>query len=95
MGFYIPENTSESKQHINLSECAWLIIEEDNKSFQSNTKFSFSGFMNTIFKNYHNEADASISERYIQKSQELESLYNSPEFITYDYNTKNLFKRNP
>ena len=33
MGFYIPEFETEWKQHLNLSDSAWIIIEEDVRNF--------------------------------------------------------------
>ena len=55
----------EPKVHINLSEAAWLVIEEDRLNFSdSNEKYSFSGFLNRIFTNYYQKADASINERF-------------------------------
>lgn len=52
------KNIDHEKQHINLSDAAWLIIEDDIRSFYTyEDKETFSGFMNTIFINYNEDAD--------------------------------------
>ena len=38
MGFYFDKFEKDKKQHINLSENAWYIIEQDIKNFYSDEK---------------------------------------------------------
>ena len=53
MGFYINELDVNVKQHVNLSNYAWSVIDEDIINFNNSMdKSSFSGFLNTIFKNF-------------------------------------------
>lgn len=77
---YIIDKVSELKQHINLSEFAWNIIDEDIRNFSVDGEISFSGFLNTVFLNFYSEADASISKRYVEKSDELNEFFSSKEF---------------
>ena len=75
----------EIKQHLNLSESAWITIEEDMKNFyNSEEKQTFSGFLNEVFRNFYSVADASINNRLIEKGNELEALYTSDEFKDLD-----------
>ena len=75
----------EIKQHLNLSESAWITIEEDMKNFyNSEEKQTFSGFLNEVFRNFYAVADASINNRLIEKGNELEALYTSDEFKDLD-----------
>lgn len=90
--FCIDEFETELKQHINLSESAWLTIDEDIKNFyEPKEKKSFSGFLNRVFKNFYQKADATISLRFIEKEEELEKLYSSKEFSSFDKKTISLF----
>ncbi len=90
--FYVDEYASELKQHLNLSEETWLTIEEDIKNFyDSDEKETFSGFLNRVFRNFYQQADASISLRYMEKADELEKLYSSPEFSSFDKKTIKMF----
>jgi hypothetical protein len=76
MGFYINEFETELKQHLNLSDNAWLTIYDDIHNFYPNgTKQSFSGFLNRIFHNFYQSANASISQRYIELHEKLEKLF--------------------
>ena len=79
MGFYLGQHEFESelKQHINLSEAAWLIIYEDIGEFDSG-KTSFAGFLNRIFLNFYQKAKASISFRLLEKKNELSRVLASP-----------------
>ena len=62
----------ELKQHLNLSNSTWITIEEDMKNFPiSENENNLSGFLNTIFKNFYELADASISLRLINKKEYL------------------------
>lgn len=90
--FYIEYYSKELKQHINLSEPTWLIISDDIKNFyNSNKSESFSGFLNTVFKNFYQQAEASIELRTIEKKESLEKLYSSREFSSFDKKTISLF----
>lgn len=90
--FYIDEYATELKQHLNLSDNAWLVIDEDIKNFyDSEEKESFSGFLNRIFRNFYQKADASINLRYMEKADELENLYSSSEFSSLDKKTIKMF----
>lgn len=74
--FYIDDFARELKQHINLSENAWRIIDEDLKNFlYSQEKPSFSGFLNRIFKNYYQVANASIHQKALDQRAYLKNLY--------------------
>lgn len=75
MGFYINEFDNELKQHINLSDTAWIVIYEDiNNLHMKNTKESFSGFLNRIFFNFHQKAFATISQRCQEYKEKLYKL---------------------
>lgn len=90
--FYIDEFDNELRHHLNLSENAWLTIREDIKNFyESEEKESFSGFLNRIFRNFYQKADASISLRSIEKKEELKKLYSSDEFSFFDSKTIDTF----
>lgn len=76
--FVVPIGESGLKQHINLSEHAWLIIKEDMKDFYyDESKAKLSNFLNIIFINYYQQADASISIKFEQKYRELQDLFSS------------------
>ena len=78
MGFYINEFENELKQHLNLSEQAWLIVNEDIRNFYYDQyKSSMSGFLNRIFYNFYQLADATISLRCIDRRRKLEELFGS------------------
>lgn len=97
MGFYITGDDDYSqvdglKQHLNLSDGAWEIILGDiNNFYFGDNKGSFSGFLNTIFTNFHSEANAAISQRYANRKNELESLFKSKKFSGIDDKIKSLF----
>ena len=82
MGFYIPEN--EWKQHLNLSDSAWLVIEEDVRNFSNGVKYNLSGFLNRVFVNFYQEAEATVSQRFLNKNEELVAMFSSPEFKSMD-----------
>lgn len=69
------KNIDHEKQHINLSDAAWLVIEDDIRNFYTyEDKETFSGFMNTIFINYHEDADASLSSRREEYRSKLDDI---------------------
>lgn len=91
-GGLIYDKTNELRQRINLSIQSWNIIDEDIRNFYSDeTKESFSGFLNTIFSNFYQEADATISQRYINRSEELNRLFSSDEFKLISTKTTELY----
>ena len=90
--FYINDNEVELKQYLNLSEAAWLVIEDDIKNFfNAGEKESFSGFLNRVFRNFYQSADASINLRAMAKREQLQRLYDSAEFAAFDKDTIDLF----
>lgn len=81
MGFYFDEYENDKKQHINLSDEAWEIIKRDIIVFSGNKLYqSKSGFLNKIFYNFYESANASITLRCIEKEEELEDIFSSKEF---------------
>lgn len=89
MGFYFDDSEKDKKQHINLSESAWLVIEQDIKNFYlDETSESKSGFLNTVFSNFYADADASINLRYMNKIEELEKMFSSKDFKNIDSKIK-------
>ena len=63
------------KQHINLSEEAWLVIEDDIRNFYTyEDKESFSGFMNTVFINFCEDAEATFSSRREEYREKLDAI---------------------
>ena len=77
MGFYINDLDINLKQHVNLSNYAWRIIDEDILNFNNGfDKSPFSGFLNTIFTNFYQKSSASISLRNAELLDKLKSLYN-------------------
>ena len=48
MGFYINEVENELKQHLNLSEQAWLIVNEDIRNFYYD-QYKKKSFKRTLF----------------------------------------------
>ena len=68
--FAIDEFATELKQHLNLSSPAWLTIDEDIQNFYPSEKEeSFSGFLNRIFHNFYQTAEASVNLRYQEKKK--------------------------
>ncbi|MBE5738724.1 MAG: WYL domain-containing protein [Clostridiales bacterium] len=75
MGFFFNGEDLDKKQHINLSESAWCVIEQDIKNFYLDEKAeSKSGFLNTVIANFYELAEASISLRCKNKEEELRRL---------------------
>ena len=88
MGFWFDDISTEWKQHINLSESAWIVIHEDIKNFYSSEEEeSFSGFLNRVFRNYYQLAKATVSLRLEEKEEELVKLYSSNDFKKIDSET--------
>lgn len=84
MGFYISDYETELRQHINLSESAWLVIDEDVKSFGNGGKYNLAGFLNRVFTNFYQDAEATVSQRRMSKEEELVKLFSSDEFKAMD-----------
>ena len=91
MGFCFHKYDIEHKIHLNLSHSAWLVIDDDIKSFSYGEKYNLAGFLNRVFTNFHLEADASIEERYMERANELSVLFSSKEFKKIDEKTSNLY----
>lgn len=91
MGFYIPEFETEKKQHLNLSYSAWLIVEEDIRNFGNGAKYNLSGFLNRVFVNFYQEAEATVSQRFLNKNEELVTMFSSPEFKSMDKKTTEMY----
>lgn len=65
-------NVDDEQQHINLSHDAWDVIDDDIRSFYTHeADRSFSGFMNRIFINFYERADATFSARKNEYRAEL------------------------
>jgi hypothetical protein len=89
MGFYFDEFEKDKKQHINLSDSAWMIIEQDIKNFYlSESEESKSGFLNIILSNFYESAEASISIRHMNKIDEITEMFNAKSFIKIDEKIK-------
>lgn len=87
MGFYIPEFETEWKLHLNLSDSAWLIIDEDVRNFGNGAKYNLAGFLNRVFVNFYQEAEATVSQRFLNKNEELVAMFSSSEFKSMDKKT--------
>ena len=86
MGFII--NSIDQKQHINLSREAWKIIDEDIQNFYIETRPNLSGFLNRVFENFYEEAQASISYRMDQLYDMIEATFEDALFNQYDDDIK-------
>ncbi len=94
---FVIENENDEnvglRQHLNLSDNAWLVIDSDNRSFTEESDPKLSTFLNRIFTNYYLRSEASIQERLIQKKHELDKTYSSQEFKNIDKSIKDLFTK--
>ena len=86
MGFYFNDEETEFKQHINLSESAWSVIDED----RGNYDLTESGILNRIITNFYQTAKASIGLQLNQRREKLEELYSSKDFDNIDKKIINL-----
>ena len=84
MGFYIPGFETELKQHLNLSAATWLVVEEDIKNFSNGAKYNLAGFLNRIFLNFYQDAEATISQRILKRNEELSKIFSAKEFKSMD-----------
>lgn len=91
MGFKIDDMNDEYKQHINLTDVAWLAIHSDLDNLNIERKReTFSGFLNRIFHNFYPKSVATISVRcreYKHRLSDLlldESLPDDIEQVIYD-----------
>lgn len=78
--FLINECINELKQNINLSDNALSVLESDANSFGTTE----TGLFNTVFKNFHQDAKASVNIRLANKQRELEEFYGDIEFKGID-----------
>ena len=84
MGFHIPEYDTQYKQYLNLSASASLVIEEDERIFSNAQKENWAGFLNKVFSNFYQDAQATISQRVLCKEEELRAQFSSKEFRAMD-----------
>lgn len=92
MGFKV--FSFDQKQHINLTESAWLFIEDDMHNFYLDEKNrQLSGFLNRIFKNFHEHAQASISIESSKLSMQMENLLSASAFKDVDSKIKRRFSQ--
>jgi hypothetical protein len=90
MGFMI--NSIDQKQHLNLSDQAWVSIDDDIFNFfHDETQRNLSGFLNTIIKNFYEISVASISYEVDRLSDQLEQVFLDQKLQTYDKQTKKAF----
>ncbi len=95
MGFYFLDYEKDKKQHLNLSESAWCVIEQDIKNFYLDESLeSKSGFLNIILTNFYEEANASINIRYISKTEELTKLFAGKEYKDLSQKVKEMLISN-
>lgn len=73
----------DQKQNINLSNFAWNCIYEDMMNFFDNdfSNNNLSGFLNIVFKNFHQSSNASISIKLDEYSDELTTILQNDDFI--------------
>lgn len=64
-----PQINTDQKQHLNLSEEAWLILEQDRAAFGGD---NLTGFLNHILLNYCEQAEASLFRTRQKKLQEYQ-----------------------
>ena len=86
----------DHKQHLNLSEAAWLVVEQDKEDFfekeeDGTSTGSLSGFLNIILRNFYEMAEASIAIRSRSKREKLEKDFGGKDFSGYDSTVKNAF----
>lgn len=82
----------DKKQHLNLSEPAWLIVDQDIKNFYlSEKEESKSGFFNIILKNFYETSNASINLRCANKRDELKKVFNAKTFASCNEEMKATF----
>ena len=85
MGFYINEFENDLKQHINLSSTAWSTIYDDLNSLNMKvTTETFSGFLNKVFFNYYQSANATISLRNQEYKEKLTKTLEAGKFPSKD-----------
>lgn len=77
------DEIANNKQHLNLSRTAYEVIQNDMFAFGES---KLSGFINTIFENYHMEAEASISITLNTLHGHLYELFSD---VNSDEKTKN------
>lgn len=65
----IVKGSADHKQHLNLSPHTYTVISHDMFSFMHND--SLSGFVNKVFRQYYEYADASISFTLARKEEQL------------------------
>lgn len=86
----------DHKQHLNLSEAAWLVVQQDQEDFfekeeDGTSTGSLSGFLNIILENFYETAEASIAIRSRGMREKLEKDFGGKDFDKYDATVKNAF----
>lgn len=71
MGFFF---NLDSRIHINLSNYAWNVINEDMFNFYRDDLDNISGFINDVIENFHENANCSIQLRCDEISNNFEEL---------------------
>ena len=79
MGFFFNDNF---RVHINLSNFAWNILNEDMFNFNRDDIDNLSGFINDIFLNFYQEANSSIAARSDEISSNYEELLSEKSIST-------------
>ena len=90
-GFFIPASEIDHKKHINLSSSAWLVIKEDMRNFGNGEKDNLTGFLNRVFENFYQDAEATISQRVFNRKEELKKMFSSSEFKRMDKKTTGIY----
>lgn len=74
---FFSENDRDSKQHVNLSDHAWNIIENDIFCFSEDCdRVTISDILNRIFLGFYEQANASIAIAEKRKQEELLGYFN-------------------
>ena len=90
MGFYTEE--IGQKQHLNLSDSAWAVVEEDMENFSDEGgDNNLSGFLNTIFVNFYESANASISMRLDEYKEKMATFLSGVQYKMLPEKAKRAF----
>ena len=94
--FYIDDQMSyiNWKINVNFSKETFQILKEDVKNFTPiGKRESFDGLLNSIFRNYFENAEASINKRYIREKERLHNLYfsNNDKYVKIDFKLRETF----
>lgn len=81
----------EGRIRLNLSNDAYIVIQDDIRNFGENGNYS--GFLNRIFENYHDKADASIFERVGEKRDYYNRMFNEENSLVFKKIDENVTKK--